>query len=1246
MLDRLERELWMFQFMNQKIAIKFAVVVIAVVIIISFISIAYFNIVNNDKLMEDLNNTVIHAADYAELVYSDSLWNFSFPNIIKLNNATLNNKMFIAVNIYDEKQFIVGHKKIIDAAAYRIKKIQEPFQLSKENPDIKIISRKIKFEEKLIGRIELFYTDFFVQEAIRETSLQMTLSFLLISVLIIIVIFAVANRLVIKPILELASFSREIADTNNYSLRLERQQHRQDEFGNLYHDVTKMLEQISQKDKERKELYATLEKSENRYRSIFDILQNAIDREDYSFSISPESKDDDLAFSLNKIMKTLEDADFATKNQNWIKSGQTELNDRISGEQSIEDLCRKAINFIAEYIGVQVGTVYVKDVHNLDYKLVSTYAFKSRKGFANRFKKGEGLVGQTVLEKKSILFTEVPDDYIKIQSSLGNSIPKNILVLPLVFEEDVKGVIEIGSVTDFKPIQIEFMDLAGNILAVAINAALSNEQLKILLDRTKEQSEELKAQQEGLKAANEELEEQTQILKESEAKLQVQQEELQASNEEMEEKTELLEKQKKEIQKTNSSLMDRQKEIEEKARQLELATRYKSEFLSNMSHELRTPLNSLLLLSKMLADNEEQNLSEDQIESVTSIYRSGQNLLHLINDILDLSKIEARKIELNISAARIATLASNCKTEFFHVAKNKGIDFLIHIQEGLPDTILTDEHRLEQVLRNLLGNAFKFTETGSVSVDFFRPKEDVQLTRTDLDLKKSIAISVSDTGPGIPAEKVDLIFEAFKQVDGSISRRHGGTGLGLSISKELAYLIGGELRVESTFGKGAVFTVFLPENFRPGPEVESHQAIMLEKRQVPEKMAIPKPEKSILPKEPEAALYPNTKTMLIIEDDNEFARILANFFLKNGYESIIASNGETGIKYVIDHKPTGIILDIGLPGIDGWAVLNELKQNPETRHIPVHIMSAYDNISKGLQKGAVGYLTKPVKAEDLEVALGRIEGVLTSEVKELLIVEDDEQLRKSILKLMETNDIHATAIGSGKEALSLLKTRKFDCMILDLGLPDIPGFELLDIIETEQEIDKIPIIIFTGRDLTREETEKLERYSSSIVLKNAASLERLLDETALFMHRVERDMPEPQQEMIRSLREQESVISGKKVMIVDDDMRNAFALNKFLKSKGMQVCIADNGKKAIELLEKDEKPDIILMDIMMPVMDGYETMKQIRLKKKFTDIPILALTAKAMESDREECIRSGANDYLSKPVDVTKLLSMLRVWLY
>ncbi|MBF0228487.1 MAG: response regulator [Desulfamplus sp.] len=1331
----------MFYQIQKKIASKLALVIVFVVTIVSIISTFYFNNLNKKNLTEYLNISLSNAIYFSEMGYGQPLWDYNEEELARLSNVILKNKLIIAINVFDMENFLTGSIKKIPKSSddifynlipemdsskedvtpsdkaegtsleeeetqqgessddfiisqtqilfqdnsieYPIVKLKVPYQIPLENSYIKKVSGNVILKDKAVGKFELFYTEQFMHNAIVQSNNRMILAFVIIAVLIIIVMMFGASK-INKPILELARISEKIAQDSDYSVKIKKSD-RIDEVGILVNGFVKMIDQIRQKELERNTLYETLEKSLERFNYLFSNLQVAIDHADYSLRIKPESENDELAFSLNKVMQTLEDADIVKRNQSWIKNGQAELSSIIGREQDIIKLASKAIDFIASYVNALIGTLFVKDDFKNDFRMAASYAFKTRKGLSNRFKAGEGLIGQTALEKKSIIFTQIPEDYIRIESSLGNISPKNIIVLPVIYEDDVKGVIELGSVLEFSPLQMEFLEIASEILAVSINGAIFNEKLSLLLEQTKEQAEELKSQQEELKATNEELEEQARILRASEEKLQAQQEELRASNEELEEKTKILQTQKREIEKSNEILQSKQMEIEEKACQLRIETQYKSEFLANMSHELRTPLNSLLILANMLAENEEENLTPDQIESAASIYRSGQNLLHLINDILDLSKIEAKKIELNISKFSLKETGAHFKTEFLHMAKAKGIEFRVTMDDNLPEMITTDMHRLEQIIRNLIGNAIKFTETGSITLCFenaILSGEPYLSSILQKNAKNMVAISVIDTGSGIPSDKLDAIFEAFKQVDGSIRRKHEGTGLGLSISKELAHLLGGEIKVQSELGKGSTFTLYLPENFsadskslsvsespKNAPDISNipaksnldkpsstdYRSSSKEEKKEPPPLTDrtePLPDRTDrmadrtdpLPHSSSSSI--ESKTMLIIEDDAEFAKILSNFFKKHGYRTVIAPSGEDGIKYVIDQKPTAIILDISLPGIDGWAVMNELKTNPDTRHIPVHIMSGYDQSRKGLEKGAIGYLTKPVSSEGLNKALQKIETVLSNDVKHLLVVEDNSELQLSILKLMGTNDIKVTSAVTGEEAIALLKDRDFDCMILDLGLPDISGFELMDRIRSDPKIEMLPVIIFTGRDLTSEETQKLEQYATSIVLKNAVSMERLIDETALFLHRVESEMPENQKKMIKKVREQQTFLKDKKVLVVDDDMRNAFALNKFLKSKGMEVIIANNGEKALKVLDDGERPDIILMDIMMPVMDGYEAMKQIRNRKDFQATPIIALTAKAMSSDRDECIKCGANDYLSKPLDTAKLLTLLRVWLY
>ena len=1230
----------MLPFIRNKIAVKLSLIISGIVVVISVLFTLYMNDINTAKSKKELKRTISKITEFIELAYVDPLWNLNKEVIERLTEGMLNTTEVIAVNVFNDEGFFSGYQKIEKNNDLIKVNLLRPYTPS--GTDLLQEKGNIVRGNHVVGRFELYYTERYLLEEMNSVKLNNIYFFVFLAILIIITIVTVTKYIIINPVIDLADLTKKIAKEKEYSIKVEKKG--DDELSSLYQAFDDMITQINVKENEREILYGELKQSEKDYRDFFSELKRAVDAEDYSIKNKFNSKNIELATSLNTILSTLQISSTENKNQNWLKSGQTKLSNLINGERQIEKLCQNAVTFTAEYLGVQIATIYIKNDDDESYQLSATYALKKERGKKDKFKVGEGLVGQVALTKKHLVLDEIPENYLKIESSFGEISPHSILIFPLIYENNVRGVIELGSLSKFTPLQIEFCKIISNIIAVVMNAAIFNNQLQELLIKTKEQAEKLKTQQDKLQITNEELQKQTKILKESEKMLQSQQEELQVSNEEMEEKNEILEKQKEEIEKKNEILREKQIELKEKARQLELSTKYKSEFLANMSHELRTPLNSLLLLAKILSDNEENNLSKDQIESVSSIYRSGKNLLRLINDILDLSKIEARKIELDIIKFKTATLISNIEGEFKHVASNKGLKFYTVLNENAPQYLISDMHRLEQIIRNLVGNSLKFTNTGFVSIEIGKADPTVRLTRNDLDLRKSIAIKVADSGPGIALEKQQLIFEAFKQVDGSISRTHGGTGLGLSISKELIYLIGGEITVSSTLGKGAVFTIYLPEIYsahivETAKNGSFHNHLHFEQRTP---LAMEKKE------EEEKIIYSDNNTILIIEDDNDFAGVIADFAQEEGYKYIIASDGETGIEYAYKYKPIAIVLDIGLPGIDGWKVLDELKNNPMTRYIPIHIMSGRDSDKKKeiLLKGAVAYLQKPVSIEDIMKTFNKIKVDKEKKVKELLIVEDNQELRSSILKLMNTNDINATTCGSGEKAFELLSKNKFDCVILDLGLPDISGFELLDRIDLAEEINKPPIIIYTGKELTREETIKLNNYSNSIILKKAASFDRLLDEAALFMHRVESELPKSQQQIIDSIRDEKSILNKKRILIVDDDMRNAFALNKFLKSKGMIITIANNGQKALEILKKDDQPDIILMDIMMPVMDGYETIKRIRKQKQLKNIPILALTAKVMESDRKKCIECGASDYLAKPVDIPKLISMLTVWLY
>ena len=794
-------------------------------------------------------------------------------------------------------------------------------------------------------------------------------------------------------------------------------------------------------------------------------------------------------------------------------------------------------------------------------------------------------------------------------------------------------------------------------------------QTQQLLERTQTQAGELEVQQEELRQTNEELEEQARALKESEASLQEQQEEvrqsneeLRQSNEELEEQAHVLEEQKIDMKKKNVELEKAQSLVEEKAKDLEVTSKYKSEFLANMSHELRTPLNSIMLLSKLLSDNKDENLTEKQEDFARTINSSGLDLLSLINEVLDLSKVEAGRMEINVEDVRLNDIVGSMERGFKAVAQDKGLELNIEIAEELPAHIRTDRQRVEQIVKNLLSNAFKFTtQGGGVTFKIARPDERINLSKSGLEPDSAISFAVTDSGIGISKDKQKLIFEAFHQGDGGTSRIFGGTGLGLSISRELAKLLGGELQLESEEGKGSTFTLYLPEIPETGGrkletgnlKLETRDAQPATRNSQPETRKESQVSSVKVPVSSEEFIHddrkeitPEDKSILIIEDDPKFAKVLRDLSREKGFNVLVAGDGETGLHFVDYYKPNAIILDIKLPGIDGWTVMSRLKESLKTRHIPVHFMSVSEKSLDAMRMGAIGFLNKPVTMEDLDNAYGRIESIISSPVKNLLVVEDNEAQRKAIVELIGNGDVVTTAVSTGQEAYDKLSSARFDCMILDLGLPDMPGVELLTKIRNDENISRMPIIIYTGRELDKKEKIILDEYSEKILVKGVQSPERLLDETSLFLHRVEQNLPEDKKQMLKMIHDKETILKDKKVLLADDDMRNVFALTNILEDKGIKVLVAKNGKEAVERIDKNPDIDLILMDIMMPEMDGYEAMGKIRKKGQFKQLPIIALTAKAMKGDRLKCIEAGASDYLAKPVDTDKLLSMLRVWLY
>ncbi|HXT19018.1 MAG TPA: HAMP domain-containing protein [Gemmatimonadaceae bacterium] len=1043
-------------------------------------------------------------------------------------------------------------------------------------------------------------------------------------------------------------------------------------------------------------------------RNIADVA-TAVTKGDLTRQITVDAQGelDELKQNINQMIANLRETTERNQEQDWLKTNLAKFSRMMQGQKDLESVSRLIMSELTPLVSAHHGAFFIadQDAGGQLLKLVASYAYRARKHVANRFAPGEGLVGQAALEKQPILLQNVPDDYIQITSGLGEAPPRNIIVLPILFEGEVKAVIELASFLPFSQIHQTFLDQLAESIGVVLNMIQANMRTEELLEQSQKltqelqsQSKELQQQQEELKKSNQELEQQARTLRQSEELLKEQQEELQQVNEELEEKASLLAEQNAKVEQKNREVESARVALEEKAEQLALSSKYKNEFLANMSHELRTPLNSLLILAKLLTENKDQNLSKKQVEFAQTIYSSGTDLLNLINDILDLSKVEAGKMEINPTDLPMNEVKDFVERTFKPVAEQKNLSFDVNIAADVPSPIYTDGQRLQQVIKNLLSNAFKFTERGGVTLSIHRAESNKRFASRSLDRVEGgvIAFEVKDTGIGIPRDKQQLIFEAFQQADGTTSRKYGGTGLGLSISREMARLLGGEIRVESTPGQGSTFTLFVParlpeaaidaqrapsdegtsrrrasqrvESRAESPRIASSRPTAIAQRPAQAwdddlddggtaTQTVDAPDLSNIDLEdlprPEGfeddrdEIEPGDRVVLVIENEPSFAKILLDMARDKDFKGLVALDGDTGLRIAHAFHPDAITLDIDMPGIDGWAVLDRLKHHPDTRHIPVHIITGIRERQQGLKAGAIAYLEKPVSKEALEESFTKISTFIDQQVKRLLVVEDDETQRKSMVELIAHEDVEITAVGTAEEALDKLRETRFDCMVLDLGLGSgADGFELLETIKADPGIQELPIIIYTGKELSQEEDTRLRRYAETIIVKDVKSPERLLDETALFLHRVEARLPEQKRRMLERLHNTDAVFAGKNVLIVDDDVRNIFSLTSVLEEHGMNVTFAENGKDAIAKLESTQGIDLVLMDVMMPEMDGYETTRAIRERPRFRTLPIIALTAKAMKGDREKCIAAGASDYITKPVDTEQLLSLMRVWLY
>ncbi|HKU67490.1 MAG TPA: response regulator [Candidatus Baltobacteraceae bacterium] len=947
-------------------------------------------------------------------------------------------------------------------------------------------------------------------------------------------------------------------------------------------------------------------------------VATAVTKGDLSRAVEVEARGEvaELTRNVNEMIQNLRDTTRKNTEQDWLKTNLARFTAMLQGQRDIKTVSRLIMSEIAPLVNAHAGAFYLNEPigEQQMLRLVASYALSRKKAAQRTIREGEGMVGQCVIEKQRILIDQVPADYMSVTSGLGESKPLALIVLPVLFEGDVKAVIELGSLEDFSEIQLQFFDQLTESIGVILNTIAASMRTEELLKQSQALTNELQSQQM----------------------------ELQQTNDELEEKARLLQERNEEIERRTREIDEARQELEKKAEQLALTSKYKSQFLANMSHELRTPLNSLLILSKQLADNPEGNMTPKQIEFAQTIRAAGTDLLTLINDILDLSKIESGTTSIDLQEIPFEAIEDDVVRTFDQIAKDKGLQFVIRRHEDVPENLLTDPTRLQQILKNLLSNAFKFTTEGRVTLDISLLREhhlgSVQ--------GPAIAFSVSDTGIGIPPDKFNVIFEAFQQADMGTSRKFGGTGLGLAISREIAGLLGGEIGVESTLAEGSTFTLYHP--------VERNIAQGTVRTLVPEGRTTRR-EVASMPMEafPEAlaqihddreSIESTDRVLLIIEDDAIFARILLGLARDRGFKGVVALKGSEGLQLARRYLPDAITLDIGLPDVDGWNLLAEIKNDPNTGNIPVHVISGEEQWQRALDAGAIAHLRKPVTEEALTETFDNLLGFADRRTKNLLVIEDDLTQLNAMVNLISSGEVQITAVRTGAEALEALQDKQFDCIVVDLGLPDVSGDELVERIRMQRSHARTPVIVYTGRELDKHEEAKLTKLTEAVILKDAMSPERLLDETRFFLHQVEARLPAAKRAIeIPPLGT--GSLEGRKVLIVDDDSRNIFALAAALEGHRMHVVSAESGREGIERLMTDPDIDLVLMDIMMPEMDGYETIRRIRANPSYKQLPIIALTAKAMKGDRESCIAAGASEYISKPVDIDQLISLLRAWL-
>ena len=964
----------------------------------------------------------------------------------------------------------------------------------------------------------------------------------------------------------------------------------------------------------------------NQVRAIAEVT-TAVTKGDLTRSIQVEASGEvaELKDYINTMIDNLRLTTDRNNEQDWLKTNLARFTGMLQGQRDLTTVGRMLLSELAPLVSAQQGVIYqMESEESGTMVLLSAFADSDPDGHSHRLRLGTGLVGQCAAEKQRMLITDVPADAIPIRSGLFQSVPQSIIVLPILFEDRVKAVIELASLRVFTASHLAFLDQLTSSIGIVLNSIEATMQTEGLLKQSQQLATEL----------------------------QTQQTELQQTNEQLAQKAQQLAEQNVEVERKNQEIEQARRAVEEKAKELALTSKYKSEFLANMSHELRTPLNSILVLGQQLADNPDKNLTTKQVEFARTIHGAGTDLLNLITDILDLSKIESGTVSVQAEEVFFASLLDMIARPFRHEAENRRLNFEVKMDPSLTRSLVTDSKRLQQVLKNLLSNAFKFTEKGGVRLSVFAAETGWSEGHPVLGRSASVvAFEVTDTGIGIPPEKQRIIFEAFQQADAGTSRKYGGTGLGLAISRELAGLLGGEIQLRSTPDEGSTFTLYLPQTYvGPSTGAASAEAKASVMTTTPGQLATAVASKraidQIAVKDDRENLQPDDATLLIVEDDPYFATVLCDLAREKGFKVLVATRGAEALALAQEFHPTAVSLDVFLPDMLGWTVLNHLKQDPGTRHIPIQMLTLDEDRQHGLARGAFSYVTKPATPEQLEMALSRIKEYTTPRRKRLLVVEDNPAEQLSIRELLGYEDIDVELAATGSEALAALGDQPFDCVVLDLRLPDMSGFEILERFRDTPMLSHLPVVVFTGKDLSPEEDARLHMLARSVVVKGVESPERLLDETALFLHRVVTDLPAEKQKMLDLLHHSDEALVGKKVLVVDDDVRNIFALSSVLERRGMSVLTAGTGREAIATLESTSDVAIVLMDIMMPDMDGYETMQIIRRNPSFRRLPIVALTAKAMKGDREKCLEAGASEYLAKPVNTEQLLSALRMWFH